>query len=45
MSPERREGLRERQRQIALAQKRNTQHIGKEMPPKHNKKAHSCTHQ
>ena len=29
ISPERRAGLRERQRQIALAQKRNTQHIGK----------------
>jgi UPF0176 protein len=45
ISPERRSGLRERQRQIALAQERNTQHIGKEMPFKHKKKAHSCTHQ
>ena len=32
LSPERREGLRERQRQMALARKRNTQHIGKKMP-------------
>ncbi|MDA9118868.1 rhodanese-related sulfurtransferase [Opitutales bacterium] len=45
ISPERRAGLRERQRQIALAQKRNTQHIGKEMPAKHKKTARPCTHQ
>ena len=32
LSAERREGLRERQRQMALARKRNTQHIGKKMP-------------
>jgi len=45
ISPERREGLRERQRQIALAQKRNTQHIGKEMTAKHKKTARPCTHE
>jgi len=32
LSAERREGLRERQRQMALARERNTQHIGKKMP-------------
>jgi UPF0176 protein len=32
LSSERREGLRERQRQMALARERNTQHIGKKMP-------------
>jgi UPF0176 protein len=32
LTAERREGLRERQRQMALARKRNTQHIGKKMP-------------
>ena len=32
LSSERREGLRERQRQMALARKRNTQHLGKKMP-------------
>ena len=32
LTAERREGLRERQRQMALARERNTQHIGKKMP-------------
>jgi UPF0176 protein len=32
LSPERREGLRERQRQMALARKRKTKHIGVKMP-------------
>ena len=32
LSAERREGLRERQRQMTLARERNTQHIGKKMP-------------
>ncbi len=45
LSTERREGLRERQRQIALAQERNTQHIGKEMPLKQKKKPRPCTSQ
>ena len=43
LSPERKESLRERQRQMALAKKRNTKHIGKKMPPKPNKRATSCT--
>ncbi|MEK9773158.1 MAG: rhodanese-related sulfurtransferase [Opitutae bacterium] len=42
ISPARKESLRERQRQIALAQKRNTKHIGKKMPQKTNKPATSC---
>ena len=32
LSPERKEGLRERQKQMALARKRKTKHIGGEMP-------------
>jgi UPF0176 protein len=32
LTAQRREGLRERQRQMALARERNTQHIGKKMP-------------
>ena len=32
LSPERKEGLRERQRQMALARKRKTKHIGGKMP-------------
>ena len=32
LSPERKAGLRERQRQMLLARERNTQHIGKKMP-------------
>lgn len=43
LTPERREGLRERQRQMALARKRNTKHIGKKMPNRSTRTDPSCT--
>ena len=45
LSQERKESLRERQRQMALAKKRNTQHLGKKMPLKTIKPTTSCTSQ
>ena len=43
LSPERREGLRERQRQMALAKKRKTKHIGKKMPDRICPSASPCS--
>lgn len=42
LTPTRKESLRERQRQMSLAKKRKTQHIGKEMPKRQEKPGSSC---
>jgi UPF0176 protein len=42
LTPARREGLRERQKQMTLAKKRKTKHIGKKMPKAKAKSSSSC---
>ena len=43
LTPARREGLRERQKQMTLAKERKTKHIGKKMPKSKPKSTSSCT--
>ena len=45
LTPERKEGLRERQRQMALARKHQTKHIGKKMPDPDSTSRASCNHE